>query len=87
MGYTDDDLAAISTNAIRWQQQRVLRSGEISTVGNSRVNSTDGGESFLGRKKDVDAGHTVEAFTLAAHYLNDSAYIDLAQQIVGFYRK
>ena len=87
MGYTDDDLADISINAIRWQQQRVLRSGEISTVGNSRVTSTDGGESFLGRKKDVDAGHTVEAFTLAAHYLNDSTYIDLAQQIVGFYRK
>ena len=73
--------------ALNWQQSRVLPSGEISTTGNSRVNSRGQGESFMGRKKDVDVGHTTEALMLAALYHKDASLIIQARQILSHYLK
>ncbi len=69
--------------AIRWQETRVLDTGEIITEGNSRV--FDGGESFLGKEKTVDVSHTVEAFALAYAFTRESHYLARAQMIAIFY--
>jgi len=70
IGYGGHDLHPICTNAIRWQSEQVLGSGEVSTEGNTRVRPGKSGESFLGREKDVDVAHVVEAFTLASQVLS-----------------
>lgn len=79
------DLRTVCANAVRWQQQRVLQSGEVSTAGNSRVRSDDAGESFLGRKKGVDVGHVVEAFLLASQAMQDESLNELALHVLSFY--
>lgn len=81
----DHNLEPICLNAIRWQKGRVLATGEISTKGNTRVRPGDSGESFLGREKDVDVGHTVEALMLASQYFSDPASKEIATRIVKYY--
>lgn len=81
------DLRAVCENAVRWQQQRILKSGEVSTIGNSRVKPDDAGESFLGKKKGVDVGHVVEAFLLASHTMQDKSFDALALQVLRFYEQ
>ncbi|MCR9197960.1 MAG: hypothetical protein NXI04_04920 [Planctomycetaceae bacterium] len=78
-------LRTVCKNAVRWQQQRVLKSGEVSTAGNSRVKPGEAGESFLGKKKGVDVGHIVEAFLLASHTMQDESLNALALHVLSFY--
>ena len=78
-------LRTVCENAVRWQQQRVLKSGEVSTAGNSRVRPGEAGESFLGKKKGVDVGHVVEAFLLASHTMQDESLNALALHVLSFY--
>jgi len=85
IGYGGHDLHLICTNAIRWQSERVFDSGEVSTEGNTRVRPGKSGESFLGREKDVDVGHVVEAFMLASQVLSDQTLDKLAMSVVRFY--
>lgn len=87
MGDPDHDLKSICTQAIQWQEKRVLDSGEVSTEGNSRVRPKGSGESFLGRKKDVDVGHVVEAFMLASQALSDTNLKTVAQKVIAFYQR
>jgi len=76
---------SVSLQAIDWQTTRINASGAISTAGNSRVRPGGGGESFLGREKDVDVGHTVEALMLASHLFSNRAYGDLAMRVIGYH--
>lgn len=69
--------------AISWQASRVASSGQISTEGNTRVRP--GGESFLGRAKDVDVPHTVESLMLASAYANDAHLARKARRVVAWY--
>jgi hypothetical protein len=85
--YRSEKLESISSGAVRWQKSRILASGEISTEGNSRVRPGKSGESFLGREKDVDVGHTLEALMLASHRFSSREYSDLASQVVEYYSK
>jgi len=85
-GYDNNDLANLVRRAIQWRKTRILPDGKISTDGNSRVNPGGNGESFLGRKKDVDVAHTIEAFTLAAAYFDDPAHEATAKRIFDHYR-
>lgn len=85
--HRNDKLESICLRAIRWQKDRIFTSGEISTEGNSRVRPGKSGESFLGREKDVDVGHTVEALMLASHQFSSREYIELATLVVEYYSK
>ena len=87
LDYHSEKLESICSEAISWQESRILASGEISTEGNSRVRPGKSGESFLGRKKDVDVGHTVEALMLASHRFSSREYSDLATRVVEYYSK
>lgn len=78
-------LRSICVNAIRWQKSRILASGEVLTEGNTRVHPGRSGESFLGRKKDVDIGHVVEAFMLASQALSDTDSYSTAQKVISYY--
>ncbi len=80
----EDSLGSISNKAIQWQAGRIKPDGEVSTKGNSRV-SPQSKERFLGRKKEVDAGHTVEAFLFAALYLQQNEYNKLARNVLRYY--
>jgi hypothetical protein len=85
MGYGDDHLDAVCRKAVRWQRTRVAETGEIITRGNSRVDPDGQGESFLGRTKDIDVAHTVEAFMLASLQMDDTEYQDLARRVLAHY--
>ena len=87
MGYDKDNLDTVSRKAILWQKSRISETGEILTTGNSRVKPSGGGESFLGRTKDVDAGHTVEAFMLASQFFSDQESVELASNVLTHYRE
>ena len=87
MGYEKDQLDTVCQKAIMWQRDKISDTGEIITVGNTRVNPHGGGESFLGRVKDVDVGHTVEAFLLASQWLENEKYTQLAEDILKYYLK
>ena len=91
LGHKQEKLESICLKAINWQESRILASGEISTEGNSRVRPGESGESFLGREKDVDVGHTVEALMLASHQFskrqfNDSASRHDSHAVVGVHQ-
>lgn len=85
--YRNEKLEPICLKAISWQKGRILASGEISTEGNSRVRPGKSGESFLGREKDVDVGHTLEALMLASHQFPGREFIDLTTRVVEYYTK
>ncbi len=70
--------------SISWQLTRVMDKGEITTDGNTRVRP--GGETFLGREKDVDVGHSVEAFALAFVVTGDRKFREAADRITQYYR-
>ena len=85
VGYDGHELQPICMSAIHWQKDRVMDSGEVSTEGNTRVRPGKSGESFLGKEKDVDVGHVVEAFTLGGKVLSDRTFDTLAARVVYFY--
>lgn len=85
MGYHQHGLEAVAGGAIHWQAGRIAGSGEIRTQGNARVNPLAAGESFMGRKKDVDVAHSVEAFMLSAMVLGNTAHHQLARQVLKHY--
>ena len=70
--------------AVKWQESRILSSGEISTEGNTRV--YPGGESFLSEEKKVDVEKTVRAFYYFSVLTGKQEYHELADRIVGYYR-
>lgn len=84
IGYSRHELHPICTNAVRWQQGRILKSGEVSTEGNQRVRPGKSGETFLGKEKDVDVGHVVESFMLAST-LSDESLNSVALSVARFY--
>lgn len=69
--------------AADWQRNRVLKTGEISTQGNSRVYA--GGESFLGQEKHVDWIKSMIALFDMGYYSNQNSYILTANKIKKFY--
>ncbi|MEM9018138.1 MAG: hypothetical protein AAGC68_14075 [Verrucomicrobiota bacterium] len=75
----------IGLDAVSWQTTRISTEGEISTEGNTRVRP--GGESFLGREKDVDVGHTIEALSFASCLSENPALTTLAKRVLGFYQR
>ncbi len=81
------NLKMIGLHAIQWQKTRVSNSGEVLTEGNTRVRPGKSGEHFLGKEKDVDIGHVVEALALASHVLAEDAYNKLALKVIGYYKK
>ena len=81
------DLQSICENAIRWQKERILESGEVSTEGNTRVRPGESGESFLGREKGVDVGHVVEALMLASLTHSDAESLSMAKNVISFYEQ
>ncbi len=85
IGHDKHDLRSISANAVRWQKSRVAITGKVLTEGNTRVRPGKSGESFLGRKKEVDVGHVVEAFMLASRSLTDTASSTLALKVISYY--
>ncbi len=86
MGYPEPNLVAVCDRALTWQIQRILPSGEIDSRGNSRVRTDGTGEAFLGRSKDVDAAHTIEALLLFAVLNRNPVTVSLAQQVLQHYR-
>lgn len=70
--------------AIKWQESRILASGEISTEGNTRV--YPGGESFLGKEKGVDVEKTVRAFYYFSVLTDNNQYRELADRILDYYQ-
>lgn len=85
INYRQHDLQQICENAIGWQKGRILSSGNVLTEGNARVRPGNSGESFLGREKDVDVGHVVEAFMLASMTFSDKESETLALKVIRFY--
>ncbi|TDF41991.1 hypothetical protein EYS14_03895 [Alteromonadaceae bacterium M269] len=85
MGYESDRIPESSTSSINWQITRLLPTGEISKEGNTRVKGNGEGEAFLGRTKDVDVGHTVEALLYAALYEDNNSSVDIAKKVLSFY--
>ncbi len=69
--------------ATYWQKSRVLKTGEISTQGNTRV--YPGGEYFFGNEKQVDVKKTVRAFYYMSILSNKQEYKELAERIYKFY--
>ena len=80
----DAGLAAALAAAAHWQAGRVTASGEIDTTGSTRVRP--GGERFLGREKDVDVAHTIEALALAAAVTGDAHLAEAAHRAWRHYR-
>ncbi|MEM9644455.1 MAG: hypothetical protein AAF989_05640 [Planctomycetota bacterium] len=75
----------VPAKAIAWQVTRIRDDGMILTAGNTRVNEV-GGESFLGRKKDVDVAHTVEALLFHSVAADRSESVQRARAVVNHYR-
>lgn len=63
---------------------KILSTGEISTEGNGRV--FDGGETFLGKEKQIAVPTVVQAFGLSAYIFNDQNYQLTSRKIYDFYR-
>ncbi|MEN7341963.1 MAG: hypothetical protein AAAFM81_03440 [Pseudomonadota bacterium] len=85
--YPSAELQPIAASAIEWQRSRIDERGEVSTVGNARVRPGQGGESFMGREKDVDVKHVVDAFMTASLVFEDPELIEVAQRIVTHYER
>lgn len=79
-----DKLQEIAKRALDWQLTRIASDGEILTAGNARVHSR--GEAFLGRTKDVDVGHTLEALAIASVNQNQTSYVQIAERVYNHYR-
>lgn len=77
------ELERALTCATDWQKSRVLKTGEITTAGNTRV--FPGGEEFLGNEKSVDVIKTVKAFFYMAALSDKNEYELLAQKVIQFY--
>ena len=71
--------------AANWQIDRIEPSGEISTLGNTRV--YPGGESFLGVEKGVDYAQTVKALYYFAVMTEDDSIRQLADRILDFHEQ
>ncbi len=69
--------------AVRWEESRILDTGEVSMAGNRRV--FVGGESFLGKEKRIDVLHVVEGFALASVVTKEKRYLETAHKILRFY--
>jgi len=87
LGHPHPALPDVCAGALSWQQTRLLPSGEINAAGNSRVKAGGQGESFMGRQKDVDVGHTIEALMLAALYQSNESLTQQASQVLDYYLK
>ncbi len=87
MGFSGHDLDKVAVKAMAWQVSRINDQGQISTSGNSRVNHSINGESFLGRKKDVDVGHTIEALMLSSLLLRQNGNLEIAKNVVKYYQE
>jgi len=70
--------------AAHWQASRVMKTGEISTDGNTRV--FPGGEKFLGKEKGIDVVKTVKAFYYMYSITGEQKYLLLTEKIISFYR-
>ena len=80
----DQVLANALHRALLWQRSRITSDGSILTQGNTRV-SADSGERFLGREKQVDVPHCIEAFELAYVALADPQWRIVAERIIARY--
>ena len=78
-------LRGIAQRALNWQLTRISDRGEILTDGNARVHTN--GEAFLGRPKDVDVAHTLEALALASLDRSGERYIHIAEQVYRYYQQ
>jgi hypothetical protein len=85
LGYLlgDEPLGKALGRALAWQRTRISAEGEILTEGNTRVR--DGGESFLGVEKAVDAAHAVEALMLSAAWRGAPDDLVLARAVARHY--
>lgn len=77
------ELPHILSCAAQWQRSRVLSSGEISTLGNTRV--YHGGEAFIGVAKEVDVVKTIKSFLYLHQLSNDVDYKTTYERIIDFY--
>ncbi len=87
LGTDHRELATAAKRALNWQLSRILPSGEVSVTGNTRVKRGSSGETFLGRKKDVDVGHTIEALMLGSMMYADPHYEAGARRVLQHYRR
>jgi hypothetical protein len=69
---------------VEWQASRVLSTGEISTLGNTRV--FPGGEVFLGEAKEMAWIDTTLAFYFTLTLSNQNTFSALSAKIESFYR-
>lgn len=67
-----------------WQSSRILSSGEISSIGNTRV--YPGGEKFLGEEKEMAWIDTTLAFYFAFTLSNLNSFSILSSKIESFYK-
>lgn len=67
-----------------WLQTRIKSTWEVSTEWNSRV--YDWGESFLWKKKQVDAKWVYSSFIYAYLYTWNIEYLETAKKVLEFYR-
>ena len=81
-------ILSAANRSLAWQLTRILPSGEIVTKGNARVRNDGTGETFLGRHKDVDVGHTLEAIAMATAFgeIKESEADKRSAALVNFYR-
>lgn len=80
-----EDLLQQGIDAVSWQASRISPEGEISTEGNTRVRP--GGETFLGREKDIDVKHTLEALIFAALVSGNDDFEVIATNVLKFYKR
>lgn len=69
--------------ATRWEMTRIKSTGEISTEGNSRV--YPGGETFLGKEKQVAYSSVLVALWNMYHYSGKEEYNNTANKVLAFY--
>lgn len=77
-------LEPVLVKATQWQESRILETGEISVEGNTRV--FHGGESFVGKEKEVDIEKTIRAFYYFSVLAEDDSFKNLADKIVDYYK-
>ncbi|MEM1441408.1 MAG: hypothetical protein AAGF67_03645 [Verrucomicrobiota bacterium] len=80
-----EDLLEKGLTSVAWQTTRISPEGEISTEGNTRVRP--GGEAFLGKEKDVDVGHSLEALIFASALSGDQELLATARKVLSFYHR
>lgn len=69
----------------RWLAGRVDAAGRLDSTGNSRT--CGGGESFLGRAKDVDLAHAVRGLASVAAATGAPALLEAARRLSGWARQ